>query len=161
MADSGKWKREISAGGVVYTDARSVPRLERRGKKDNGQIFVLLINPRGRDFGPAVDYWTFPKGLIDENENKEEAAVREVKEETGVEGSIKADLSYIKFFRNFDKTLKFVHYFLMEYVSGDLKDHDKEVANADWFLIDEVPSKLKFKTDKEIFEKALASLRGA
>ncbi len=137
------WKREISAGGVVY-------------KKDNGSIFILLINPKSRDFGPPEDYWTFPKGKQDDGEDLKSTALREVKEEGGVDGMIEQELGYQKYFRNWegDKAIKFVHYFLMKYISGDPKDHDEEIANAGWFAIEEADNNLKFDTDKEIFKRA-------
>jgi 8-oxo-dGTP diphosphatase len=136
-----KWKREFSAGGVVY-------------KKEHGQIFILLLMPMGRDFGPPKGYWAFPKGKIDEGEDQSQTAVREVDEEAGVKAKIQEDLKSIKFFRNYDKTLKFVHYYLMEYVSGDPKDHDKEVSKAEWVALDEVEKRLKFPADKEVFARA-------
>lgn len=141
-----KWKREISAGGVVY-------------KKEKGEVFVLLIMPMSRNFGPPEGYWSFPKGKIDEGEDKAATAVREVREEAGVTAKIVEDLSYVKFFRNYDQTLKFVHYFLMEYIFGELTDHDKEVAEVAWVKLDEVDSKLKWPADKEVFEKAKKFLK--
>ncbi|MBI4363402.1 MAG: NUDIX domain-containing protein [Candidatus Doudnabacteria bacterium] len=144
-----KWKREISAGGVVY-------------KKENNLIFILLIMPKGPNFGPPVGYWTFPKGLLDhDGEDKEEVAVREVKEEGGVEAGIKQELGMAKYFRKseyFGNAIKFVHFYLMEYVSGDPGNHDEEVAEAGWFPLEEVPKKLKFPHDKEIFEKSVKAL---
>ena len=140
-AQKQKWRVEKSAGGIVY-------------KKDDGKIFVLLIMPMGRNFGPPEGYWTFPKGLIDEGEEDSLTAIREVKEETGDTGKIIEDLKSVKFFRGYDQTLKFVHYYLMEYDSGEPKDHDKEIAKVEWVPIDEVEKKLKFPHDKEIFEKA-------
>jgi 8-oxo-dGTP diphosphatase len=135
------WKREFSAGGIVY-------------KKQDGQIFVLLIQPLSRNFGPAEGHWSFPKGKVDTGESEDQSAVREVREEAGVSAKIVTDLKSVKFFRNYDQTLKFVHYYLMEYVSGDPADHDKEVAQAAWFDLDEAESKLKYPHDKEIFGKA-------
>jgi len=139
-----KWKKEVSAGGVVF-------------KKDQGQIFILLINPKSRDFGPPEDYWTFPKGKQDiEGESLEQVAVRETREEGGVNGEIVKEIGYVKYFRNWkgDKAIKFVTFYLMKYLDGDPKDHDEEVAAAGWFKLEEVSGKLKFDTDKEIFEKA-------
>ena len=139
-----KWKREISAGGIVY-------------KKQDGQIFVLLINPKSRDFGPAEDYWTFPKGKQDKpGEDLKQVAVREVQEEGGVTAEIEQELGYQKYFRNWkgDEAIKFVTYYLMKYLDGDPKDHDDEVAEAKWFPLEEGEKMLKFKTDKEVFEKA-------
>src|SRR3989338_10403166 len=149
MADENqKWKREFSAGGVVY-------------KKEDGKVYILLINPKSRNFGPPEDYWTFPKGKREKDEELAAAAVRETREEAGVEAEIEQELGYQKYFRNWkgDEAIKFVHYYLMKYIDGDLKDHDEEVANVDWFDIDEVESKLEFNTDKEIFGKAKELLK--
>ena len=137
-----KWKKEISAGGIVY-------------KKENNSVFVLLINPKSRDFGPPEDYWTFPKGKQDiPGEDLPQVAVREVREEGGVDAEIEQELGYVKYFRNWkgDEAIKFVHYYLMKYLDGDPKDHDEEVAQAAWFKLEEV--ELKFDTDREVFEKA-------
>jgi 8-oxo-dGTP pyrophosphatase MutT (NUDIX family) len=137
-----KWTVEKAAGGVVY-------------KKQDDTVFILMVNPKGRDFGPAVDYWTWPKGLLDkEGENKEDVAVREVLEEGGVNAVIKKPLGYIKFFISSWNVIKFVDFYLMEYVSGDPADHDEEIANAEWVKLEEAGSRLKFKHDKEILERA-------
>lgn len=156
-----QWKKEESAGGIVYTDARSVSRLEHRDKKDpptGRQIFILLIMPKGPNFGPPEGYWTFPKGLLDvEGESKEQVAVREVREEGGVNAQIKSELGYVKYFRKseyYGNALKFVYFYLMEYISGNPQDHDNEVAQADWFNLEDVEGKLKWPHDKEIFAKA-------
>src|ERR1041385_4443779 len=96
--EKDKWKREISAGGVVY-------------KKESGKIFVLLVNPRSRDWGPPEDYWTFPKGKQDKDgEDLQQVALREVREEGGVNAEIEAELGYVKYFRNWhgDRAIKFV-----------------------------------------------------
>ena len=147
--EKAKWKKEVSAGGVVY-------------KKEDGAVFILLINPKSRDFGPPEKYWTFPKGKQDiPGEDLKNVAVREVREEGGINAEIESELGYVKYFRNWkgDEAIKFVHYYLMKYIDGDLKDHDEEVANVDWFDIDEVESKLEFNTDKEIFGKAKELLK--
>jgi 8-oxo-dGTP pyrophosphatase MutT (NUDIX family) len=143
-----KWKKEVSAGGVVY-------------KKDDGKIFILLINPKSRDFGPPENFWSFPKGKQDKDgEDLKQVAVREVREEGGVNAEIEAELGYVKYFRNWkgDEAIKFVTYFLMKYLDGDPKDHDEEIADANWFELEEARSKLKFNTDIEIYEKAHARL---
>jgi 8-oxo-dGTP pyrophosphatase MutT (NUDIX family) len=145
VEEKTKWKKEISAGGVVY-------------KKENGSIFVLMIMPMGRNYGPPEGYWTWPKGKMDEGEEKEATAVREVNEETGVEARIVQDLGYIKFFKNQDKVIKFVHFFLMEYLSGDLKDHDREVAKVEWVDLIDAEARLKWPHDKEVFERAKKAL---
>jgi len=146
MAGTG-WKKENSAGGVVY-------------KKEDSAFFILLINPREPNFGPPRDYWSFPKGHIDEGENKEQAAVREVREEAGINAKIIEKLGTEKYFVNasYGKFLKFVDYYLMEYIDGDTEDHDKEVAEARWVEIGEAEKMLKFEHDKEVFNRAKKKL---
>jgi 8-oxo-dGTP pyrophosphatase MutT (NUDIX family) len=137
-----KWTKENAAGGIVF-------------KKDGSQTFVLMVNPKGPNFGPAQEYWTWPKGLLDkEGENKEQVAIREVREEGGVVAKILENLGYIKFFQGFRNVVKFVDFYLMEYVSGDLEDHDEEIANTEWVPLEEAESRLKFKHDKEVLERA-------
>jgi 8-oxo-dGTP pyrophosphatase MutT (NUDIX family) len=144
-----KWKKEVAAGGIVY-------------QHRDGQTFILMVNPRGPNYGPARDYWTWPKGIQDkEDESLEQLAVREVREEGGVNAKPIVELGYVKFFRNsvhFGPALKFVHFWLMEYIDGDPSDHDKEMANAEWVVIDEVEGRLKFPHDKEIFARARKAL---
>jgi len=144
-----KWKKEVSAGGVVY-------------KKEGKNVLILLINPFSRNFGPPEDYWTWPKGKQDKDgEDLQQVALREVREEGGVNAVIEDELGYQKYFRNWkgDEAIKFVHYFLMRYQDGDPKDHDQEVAEAKWVAIDEVEKLLKFETDKDVFEKARKLLK--
>ncbi|HYC79838.1 MAG TPA: NUDIX domain-containing protein [Candidatus Binatia bacterium] len=144
------WKKEISAGGIVF-------------KEQDGRVFILLIMPKGPNYGPPAGYWTFPKGLLDhEGEDMKETAVREVKEEGGVNAEVLDELGYIKYFRGagsgFPPAIKFVHYFLMKYLDGDPQNHDEEVAEATFVPVEEVEEKLKFKNDKEIFGRATEKL---
>jgi len=148
--DKKNWERQICAGGIVY-------------KKDANGVFVLLIQPKGPNYGPAVGYWTFPKGKLDsEDEDKKVAALREVREEGGVVGIIEAELGYVKFFRHagpgFSNAIKFVHFYLMAYVSGDPAGHDEEVAEAGWFALADIESKLRFPHDMEVFQRARKDL---
>ncbi|HYE22460.1 MAG TPA: NUDIX domain-containing protein [Verrucomicrobiae bacterium] len=145
MSEKLKWKKEFGAGGIVF-------------KKQNGRFFVLMIKPKGPNYGPPVGYWTWPKGLLDkEGEDKPTVAIREVREEGGVNAEIVTDLGEIKFFRKseaFGNAIKFVHYYLMRYIDGDTNDHDEEVAEASWVPLEEAKAKLKFPHDKELFTKA-------
>lgn len=141
-----KWKKEVSAGGIVINT-------------QDGQDLVLLIMPKGPNYGPPTGYWTFPKGLLDhEGEDKAKTAIREVREEGGVNAEVLSELGYVKYFRGaasgFHPAIKFVHYFLMQYKDGNPEDHDNEVAEAKWVPVADVPEMLRFKHDKEIFEKA-------
>ena len=147
-----KTKKETSAGGIVF-------------KRQNGKIFWLICQ---HSYHKG---WVFPKGLIGdkkENEEAKEAALREVEEEGGVKAKIidnnPVRVSYMYQWQDSphggkdgEKILvkKTVYYFLMEYLSGDPKNHDWEVSDAKFVLEDEVKKTLTYKADKEAFEKIL------
>jgi len=137
-----KRKNEISAGGIVY-------------KKEDRRI-LWLVTQHSQHKG-----WSFPKGLIgdtNKDEPKEEAALREVEEEGGVKAKIvNPEPVNVHYVYKFDDTLvdKTVYYFLMEYISGDPKNHDWEVSEAKFVVADEVKKTLTFKNDQEAFLKTL------
>jgi 8-oxo-dGTP pyrophosphatase MutT (NUDIX family) len=125
-------------------------------RQQAGSPEFLAIQPANRN------RWQLPKGTIDRGESSQQAAVREVREEGGVEGSIVADLGPIRFFyhmggRRFAKTVDF---YLMSYVSGDAADHDHEVQEARWFPLSHADV-LAFPTEREIVERARQILREA
>jgi len=145
-----KWQREISAGGVVY-------------KKEDGQIFVLLIQGRQKNFGPPSGKWAFPKGWVGDHagEKPEETALREVREEGGVEAKIAAKLGASKYVFRWqgENIFKIVQWYLMEYVAGDPADHDEEVAEARWVEAAAAANMLTFAEDKTTLQKALTILK--
>jgi len=133
-------KFEFSAGGIVY-------------KKESGRMFILVAQ-HSQHHG-----WVFPKGIIGDHkkgEKKEETAVREVGEETGIKGKIIKPLQPITYWYNFEgeKIKKTVYYFLMEFVEGDIKNHDWEMEDVKWLPIEEVENKLTYKSDKQVWEEA-------
>ncbi len=138
-------KFEFSAGGVVF-------------KKDSDQTWILVAQ-HSQHHG-----WVFPKGLIDPTkrsgqarmETKEDAALREVREETGVIGKILKPLSPIAYWYIWEKERikKTVYYFLMEYISGDISEHDMEMENVEWIPVDEVEERLTFKADQKVWSEA-------
>lgn len=133
-------KREFSAGGIVL----------------NGQGQVLLTQHSSNH------YWGFPKGNLEEGESMKEAALREVKEEAGIQAEVLekvGDSKYVYTLNN-EKIFKVVSIFLMKYLSGDPKDHDWEVSEADWFEPNEALKKLSFSQDKALLKKALEILNG-
>ncbi len=143
MVEEKKWKREISAGGIVY-------------KKESGQFFVVLIKHSGKTANQEKEVWTFPKGHIDPGEKPEDAAIREVGEETGVVAKIVDKLGSIKytFVWEGENIFKIVTFYLMEYISGDVAGHDYEVEEAKWFEFLEAEKQLHYKADKETLAKA-------
>ncbi len=132
-------KREFSAGGIVFN------------KK--GEVLLTRHSQN--------HHWGFPKGLIEQGQKSEETALREVKEEGGVEAKILDKVGYSKYIYTFnnEKIFKVVTYFLMEYISGSPKDHDWEMEDAGWFTPDEALKTLSFSQDKELLKKALLLIR--
>lgn len=129
----------ISSGGVTFRNT------------ENG-VDIALILVRGKKT------WCLPKGLIDKGEDALEAALREVREETGLNGEILDKIGHISYwFKRRDdsaKVHKTVHFFLLKYLSGSTDDHDHEVDQARWFPMDQAINKLAFRSEKEIAQKA-------
>ncbi|MBI2039658.1 NUDIX domain-containing protein [Candidatus Microgenomates bacterium] len=132
-------KREFSAGGIVF----------------NSQGQVLLTKHSQNH------HWSFPKGLIDPGQTSQQAAVREVREEGGVEAEILDKVGYSKYvyILNGEKIFKVVTYFLMKYVSGDPSLHDWEVEEAGWYEVKDALKQLTFSQDKVLLKKAREMLK--
>lgn len=135
-------KYEVSAGGLV---------LRRRA----GIGYDVLLIGRGE---PRV--WSLPKGHVEGSETNEEAALREVREETGCNGEIIEKLSEIAywFYISQRKHKKSVHFFLMRYLGGDTADHDHEADEAAWFEIGTAKKALKYVNEKRLIDLALEML---
>ncbi len=127
--------RQFSAGGIVFND---------QGK-------VLLTQ------NSSNKHWGFPKGLIDPGQTSKEAAIREVKEEGGVEAEIIEKVGDSKFIYTWEgeKIFKVVTLYLMKYLSGDPANHDFEVSEAAWYTPDDALNILSFSSDKQLLKKAL------
>lgn len=136
-------KREFSAGGIVLRQAQ-----------DKSWEVLLIKNAAMRD--PKKAYWGFPKGHINIGEKSEEAAAREIKEETGIEVEIVKKLgdSRYVFSKNGEKVFKVVVYFQLKYISGEIKPQDLEVLEVKWVDKEEALKLLSFKKDKEMLERA-------
>lgn len=143
-------EREASAGGVVIRD------------RGDGYEVVLISVERYDDMR-----WQLPKGHVEEGENLEAAALREVREETGVSAEIVTPLTTIDywFFTHRDQAQirvhKFVRFYLMRYLSGSTADHDWEVVEARWFPIQEAITHLAFDDERECVQEAVAYLVSA
>jgi 8-oxo-dGTP pyrophosphatase MutT (NUDIX family) len=136
---------EISAGGVIY-------------RRRRGQVEVCLISTQG---GKA---WQLPKGLIEPGEQPEEAAAREVAEETGLQGKLEGKLERIEYWYVADyspdreRVHKLVYFYLFHYTRGSTKDHDSEVDDARWVAMNEARRLLSFENERRVLEKAAKAL---
>ncbi|MEW6162035.1 MAG: NUDIX hydrolase [Nitrospirota bacterium] len=142
----GTIKRQVSSGGVIF-------------RKNNASIEIALVAVKGGKV------WCLPKGLIDKGESPEKAAIREVAEETGLKGRIVEKLGEITYWYYLKeeeaKCRKTVHFFLIEYESGDILSHDWEVEDVSWFPIEEAIEKASYKNEGEMIEKAKERLLGS
>jgi 8-oxo-dGTP pyrophosphatase MutT (NUDIX family) len=143
-------RREFSAGGVLVRRLR-------------GDWVMAAIRPAGKE--PGV--WALPKGLIGDGERADETALREVTEETGAEGRLIGKLGDVRYVYTWsgERIFKVVSFYLLRYSSGRLGDLPlataHEVAEARWLPLDEAPKLLAYKGEREMAERALASLREA
>jgi ADP-ribose pyrophosphatase YjhB (NUDIX family) len=138
-------RHQLSAGGVVVRP---------------GEVLELcLIRPAGRTV------WALPKGWVEPGETHETAALREIREETGIEGVIDGDLDSIEywFFSREDQVRihKVVHFFLVRFVCGDTSRHDHEVAEAAWFDLERALDRMTYPNERQIVRKATALLAEA
>lgn len=135
---------ETSAGGLVV-------------KQDEGGILVALIARYDRRKRLV---WSLPKGHVEAGETVEQAALREVLEETGLTAKIVAPLGIIDFwFAVEDRRIhKTVHHFLMKYQRGVLCDDDLEVVDVAWVPLDDVSSRLAYRDERRLVAKARGML---
>jgi len=141
--------RELSAGGVLVRVVR-------------GRPMVAAIRPQGKPAG----VWALPKGLIDVGESPADAAVREVREETGVAGRLiekLGDVRYVYTRRDGERVFKVVSFFLLRAGRGRIGAIDEgmrvEVAEARWLPLDEAPRLLAYGGEREMAARARDRLR--
>jgi 8-oxo-dGTP pyrophosphatase MutT (NUDIX family) len=145
MTGGMQTKMQVSAGGVAF-------------RESGGRFEVALIS-----VGPTRR-WQLPKGLVDEGERPEEAALREVREEAGVEAELVDRLDTIEYWYVSTwrgervRFHKFVHFYLMRYAGGSVADHDHEVNEARWFGIEEASAALAFANERKVIELARRAL---
>lgn len=100
--------------------------------------------------------WSLPKGHLEDGETAEQAAVREVREETGIVGEVLAPLGSIDYwFHAEDRRIhKTVHHFLLQALGGELSDEDVEVTAVAWVPLAEVRAKLAYDGERRLFDTA-------
>jgi 8-oxo-dGTP pyrophosphatase MutT (NUDIX family) len=141
-SDTSTDRSEFSAGGVVV-----------RGRE------VIVIVPVKRDaHGNRV--LGLPKGHPDGDESPECAATREVSEEAGVEAELIEKLGDVRYRyeRRGRRIAKEVAFYLFEYRSGNLADHDHEIEDARWMSLEEAAEALSYEGEREMVQRALSRL---
>lgn len=139
-------KLQISAGGVAF-------------RKQGGQLEVALISVG------VTNRWQLPKGIVDKGESTEDAAVREVREEAGVDTEVIDRIDKVEYWYVAKEKggrvryHKFVYFYLLRYKAGDVSDHDDEVNEARWVEINDAIKLLAFESEKRIVEKAKELIR--
>jgi len=136
--------RQFSAGAIVFKDGE-----------------VLVIKNRSiKDM--KISFWGFPKGHLEKGESSKDAALREVKEETGIEAEILEKIGESKyvFTQNGEKIFKVVNIFSMKYLSGEPKPQLDEIDEVSWMHPQQALKILSFKNDKELLAKAIKLLNG-
>jgi 8-oxo-dGTP pyrophosphatase MutT (NUDIX family) len=132
---------EVSSGGVIF-------------RRTDAGVEVCLIAVAGGE------RWQLPKGHPGPGESLEETAVREVREETGLDGHSLGQIDKIDYWFWADdgqrkhRVYKIVYFHLLECTGGSTKGHDFEVDDAVWFPVDEAVQRLTFETEKKVARRA-------
>ncbi|MGH3994648.1 MAG: NUDIX hydrolase [Pseudonocardiaceae bacterium] len=131
-------RREFSAGGVVIRQTPDGPE-------------IALVSPR-------KGVYALPKGHPRPAETLEQAATREVREETGLVAEPLCKLGEVRYWYQSggERVLKTVTFFLFRYGSGRVEDHDDEVVWAGWVPLEEAPEQLSYDGERDMAAKALA-----
>lgn len=135
---------ERSAGGVVV-----------RTGDDGAEVALAARRTRSGDLA-----WGLPKGLIEPDERREDAALREVREETGLEAEIADDLGEISYFYVWGgiRVRKIVHFFLMVATGGDISQHDHEMEEIRWVPLDDALDMASYAGERDVLGRAVARL---
>lgn len=141
-----KTEQQVSAGGVLF-------------RRSEEGLKVLLAARRTRS-GDVV--WGLPKGLVEKGERIEETALREVREETGWAGVIRAPLGDISYWFVWEGTRihKIVHFFLMEARAGDESKRDREMLEVRWFSPERAAEVAGFDSEREVLARGAAAAQG-
>lgn len=140
-AQRRKTRNEHSSGGVVIAMRDGAP-------------YVALIATRNKT------RWGLPKGAVDPDETSEAAALREVREETGLQARILRPLDTIEYtFRGGDAVVhKRVDFYLMEYVAGELQPQLSEVDDVQWFELSSSLQHASFDSERRLLQMVLSAV---
>ena len=131
-------RNEHSSGGAVIDD------------RDGGPHVALIATRR-------KTRWGLPKGAVSQGETSEQAALREVLEETGLVAAIIRPLDTIEYFFRAGDTMirKRVDFYLMRYVAGELTPQLSEVDDVEWVPLPEAIQRASFESERKLLEMAL------
>jgi 8-oxo-dGTP pyrophosphatase MutT (NUDIX family) len=134
-------KREFSAGGLVV-------------RRFRGRPFLAVVRLKGGEVT------ALPKGHPDGGESMAEAALREVREEAGLEAEVVEKLGDVRYWYTLrgERVFKVVSFFLCRYRAGSVRNHDREVDAAEWIRLDLAPRKLSYAGERKMAETARARL---
>jgi mutator protein MutT len=136
-------RTQVSAGGVGF----------RRAGSEIEIALIAVDSPKGLR-------WQLPKGLVEAGETPEAAAIREVREEAGIVTESVRLIERIEYWYYGSEDgeriryHKFVHFFLLRYLSGDVAEHDQEVAEARWVTLAVAKPMMAFASERRIVERA-------
>ena len=142
MSERPPLLREFSAGGLVVRRMR-------------GRLYVAAVRVKG---GTVL---ALPKGHIEPGETGADAAIREVREEAGIDGRLVEKLDDIRYWYTRDgaRVLKVVSFFLLGYRSGSVRDYQRaEVDGAEWVPLEDAPRRLEYRGERRMAELALSKL---
>lgn len=138
-------RRELSAGGVVY-----------RRSAEATQVALIRTGKR----------WGLPKGHVEPGEGIQEAACREILEETGLQGEVIGKLGDISYRYTYKKAggelvrvFKRVHFYLLRWSKGEIQGHAYEVDEARWLGLEEALGKLTYPTEQKMMRNAMAMIK--
>ena len=137
-----KVERAVSAGGVVVREGTAGPEVVICGRDSDG-------------------VWGLPKGTLDEGESLEQAAVREVSEETGLQVKIVKKIGVVEYWFAWEgvRVHKWVHHYLMRTTGGNTEGHDAEYDRVEWLPVEAALRTLTFDNDKRMVRLAEAELK--
>jgi len=131
----------VAAGGVVYRHGADGLEVALAGRSSDGT-------------------WVFPKGTPDGGETLEQTALREVREETGLDVRALGPLGQVEYWfaAGPERVRKAVHFYLMEPIGGDTSLHDHEYDEVRWVPVQEARRMLSFETYRDVLDRALAAI---
>jgi 8-oxo-dGTP pyrophosphatase MutT (NUDIX family) len=140
--DGGVEREDFSAGGVVV---------------DGDRVIAIVPVKRAADGSSVLG---LPKGHPDGDETPEQAATREVAEETGVTARLVAELGDVDYHyeRKGRAVHKVVRFFRFDYESGDVADHDHEIERAEWIALEDAAQRLTYDGEREMVRRAMSQL---